>query len=159
MTEDQNALAREILASACEISVATNRSDGWPHVSVVGFVSDGLVLYFGCAAGSQQALNLARDARVSITATGPPTSSCKPQSLSLAGDACFVTECGELGRVIELMIARYGADLASNGVIDLAQTHLVRVDPKAISLLDCAIANGNRSDFDIAPRKVQSRAA
>lgn len=70
-----------------------------------------------------------------------------------------MTERVELGRVIELMIARYGAELASKGVIDMAQTRIVRVTPRTMSLLDCPIASGRRPDFVIAPLNAESRAA
>lgn len=159
MTENQNVLAREILAFATEISVATNCADGWPHMTAASFVSDGLVLYFGAASGSQHVINITRDPRVSVTAVAPPESWRKARSLSLVGAAMFVTECGELGRVIELMIARYGANLASNGVIDMAQTRIIRVNPKTMALLDCPLNSGERPGFAVAHQAAESQAA
>ena len=43
------------------MTVATNRSDGWPQATTVGYVSDGLTLYFLCSPQSQKAENLARE--------------------------------------------------------------------------------------------------
>jgi len=47
--------------------VATNRPDGRPQATTVGYVSDGLTIYFLCGAKSQKAGNLARIAGFSLT--------------------------------------------------------------------------------------------
>ena len=45
------------------MTVATLRPDGWPQATTVGYVSEGLTLYFLCGLESQKAKNLARDNR------------------------------------------------------------------------------------------------
>jgi nitroimidazol reductase NimA-like FMN-containing flavoprotein (pyridoxamine 5'-phosphate oxidase superfamily) len=50
------------------MTVATNRPDGWPQATTVGYVNEGLTLYFLCGRQSQEAQNLARDNRVSLEA-------------------------------------------------------------------------------------------
>jgi len=52
------------------MTLATNRPDGWPQATV-GYVKDGLTLYFLCNLKSQKAANLARDSRVSLTVGRP----------------------------------------------------------------------------------------
>ena len=49
------------------MTVATLRPDGWPQATTVGYVNDGLTLYFLCGLESQKAKNLARDNRLSLT--------------------------------------------------------------------------------------------
>ena len=49
------------------MTIATLRPDGWPQATTVGYVSEGLTLYFLCGRDSQKAANLARDDRVSLT--------------------------------------------------------------------------------------------
>ena len=49
------------------MTVATLRPDGWPQATSVGYVSEGLTLYFLCGLDSQKAKNLARDNRISLT--------------------------------------------------------------------------------------------
>jgi nitroimidazol reductase NimA-like FMN-containing flavoprotein (pyridoxamine 5'-phosphate oxidase superfamily) len=49
------------------MTLATNRPDGWPQATTVGYVNDGLTIYFLCSPQSQKAANLARDSRVSLT--------------------------------------------------------------------------------------------
>ena len=43
-----------ILEAGCEMTVATVRPDGYPQATTVNYVSDGLVIYFGCAAEFQK---------------------------------------------------------------------------------------------------------
>jgi nitroimidazol reductase NimA-like FMN-containing flavoprotein (pyridoxamine 5'-phosphate oxidase superfamily) len=57
----------ELLDQHRLMTVATNRPDGWPQATTVGYVNDDLTLYFLCSPRSQKAANLARDSRVSLT--------------------------------------------------------------------------------------------
>ena len=43
------------------MTVAMLRLDGWPQATTVGYVDEGLPLYFLCGLDSQKATNLARD--------------------------------------------------------------------------------------------------
>jgi len=43
------------------MTIATLRPDGWPQATTVGYVNEGLILYFLCYRDSQKAANLARD--------------------------------------------------------------------------------------------------
>jgi nitroimidazol reductase NimA-like FMN-containing flavoprotein (pyridoxamine 5'-phosphate oxidase superfamily) len=42
-----------ILDGANDMTIATIRSDGYPHATTVSFASDELDIYFGCAEESQ----------------------------------------------------------------------------------------------------------
>jgi Pyridoxamine 5'-phosphate oxidase len=55
------------------MTVATLRPDGWPRATTVGYVSEGLTLYFLCGLDSQKAKNLARDNRIAAKAGPVPT--------------------------------------------------------------------------------------
>lgn len=151
MTEEQEGVAIEILAKAMDITIATNRPDGWPQATTVSFLSDGLTLYFGTWTESQKSANIARDPRVSVTANAPYPSWGEIRSLSLAGNAEFVTDPLELARVGQLMMARFGAELAKQTSIDMAQTRIVRVRPTVISLLDYSKGFGHTSQVVVAP--------
>ena len=61
------------------MTLATNRPDGWPQATV-GYVKDGLTLYFLCSLKSQKAANLARDSRVSLTSVDHDVS--KPMAIA-----------------------------------------------------------------------------
>jgi nitroimidazol reductase NimA-like FMN-containing flavoprotein (pyridoxamine 5'-phosphate oxidase superfamily) len=57
----------ELLNQHRLMTVATNRPDGWPQVTTVGYVNDSLTIYFLCSPQSQKAANLARENRISLT--------------------------------------------------------------------------------------------
>lgn len=154
MNPDQEKLALEILDKALDITIATNRPDGWPHATTVSFVSDGLTLYFGTDAYSQKSANIELDRRVSVTANAPYQLWSEIRSLSLAGEATFVTDLGDLTRVGELMFKRFGSELAKQTTIDMSQTRIVRIQPKVISLLDYSKGFGHKSDLVVAQDKV-----
>lgn len=152
-------LALDILDKALDITVATNRADGWPQATIVSFVSDGMTLYFGTWTKSQKAQNIARDKRVSVTAGAPYDTWDKIRSLSLAGEAEVVTDPAEMARVGQLMMKRFGAELAKQGGIDMAETCLVRVTPRVISILDYSKGFGHKTDLVVEPADVAPQAA
>lgn len=151
VTGDQEKLVQEILEKALDITVATNRPDGWPQATVVSFVSDGLNIYFGTDAHCQKAANIARDKRVSVTANAPYRTWDQIRSLSLAGEAAFVTEPAEMARVGELMMKRFGDEISKQTSIDMSQTRIVRIQPKVLSILDYSKGFGHKSDIVLAP--------
>jgi len=70
------ALAEDIISildSANDMTIATVREDGYPQATTVSYVNDGLTIYFGCAAASQKAGNIARNPKVALTVNLPYT--------------------------------------------------------------------------------------
>lgn len=92
------------------MTVATLRPDGWPQATIVGYVHDGLTLYFAVSAASQKIHNLRRDPRTSI-AIGHPMEGRSVRGLSMAAHASEVVDWHEIDRL--------------NGVI---RTHYPEVD-------------------------------
>ena len=45
------------------MTLATNRPDGWPQATTVGYVNDGFLLYCYVARNTQKYANILRDAR------------------------------------------------------------------------------------------------
>jgi len=69
------------------MTVATLRPDGWPQATTVGYVNEGLTLYFLCGLDSQKASNLARDDRVSLTVDHDAPQVMEITGLSMAARA------------------------------------------------------------------------
>ena len=140
MASKLRALATRVLETNEDLTLATLRADGWPQATIVGFVHDGLTIYFGIGRDSQKHRNLAHDARVSIACGGMVGDWSKIQGISLAGRAHFVVEEAEKAKVGTLMMARFGdrlAALTSAGQLtDPPEMTLVRIDPVLISVLD-----------------------
>ena len=55
-----------VLKGASDMTIATIRPDGYPQATTVSYVTDGLSIYFGCAAESQKAQNIAYNDKVSL---------------------------------------------------------------------------------------------
>lgn len=120
--------------------IATNRPDGWPQTTTVGYANDGLTLYFLCGKDSQKASNLGRDDRVSLAIDEDADQVMRIKGLSMAAHAHRVVDEAEGAKALGLLFARYPAqdgmsfDLPSPG--DVA---IFRVVPKVISVLDYSL--------------------
>jgi len=135
MTPAQRTQIATVLASANDLTIATNRADGWPQATTVSYVADGTTIYFGTWAKSQKAQNIARDSRVSIAVTAPYASWDAIQGVSLAGRAVKVTETPELERVFQLMVGKFPqiGQFVKTGDVEMT---LYRIEPEVVSILD-----------------------
>jgi general stress protein 26 len=124
-----------ILKGAGEMTIATNRPDGYPQATTVNYVSDGLVIYFGCAADSQKARNIACNDKVSLTVTLPYFNWEEIRGLSIAGKAAPVTDAKEINRVSELMLRKF-PQILRYALAGKKGVFLVRITPEVISVLD-----------------------
>jgi nitroimidazol reductase NimA-like FMN-containing flavoprotein (pyridoxamine 5'-phosphate oxidase superfamily) len=84
------------------MTVATNRPDGWPQATTVGYVNDGLTIYFLCSPQSQKAANLARDTRISLTIDHDVSDPMAITGLSMAAQAQPVTDPTEVAKAMKL---------------------------------------------------------
>ena len=131
------------------MTLATNRPDGWPQATMVGYVNDGFLLYCFVARNSQKYVNIRRDPRVSAAIGSDAAHPLDIKGLSLAGRACEVTDPVEFEHVTRLRLSRYpeyadlpppvlrGGDVEriapqppSAGVV------LLRIAPEIFSVLD-----------------------
>ena len=126
-------LVLEIMDENRTLTIATLRSDGWPQATVVGFVHDGLTLYFAVSAASQKLENIRRDPRASI-AIGHPERGGAIRGLSIAARAAEVGDWHEIDRLNGLIRDRY----PEAAVFAPRDSHaaVVRVDPWLISVID-----------------------
>ena len=121
------------------MTIATLRPDGWPQATTVGYVNDGLTLWFLCGLESQKAKNLAHDNRVSITIDHDTPDLMSITGLSMAARAHRVSDPGEAEKVIAMLPLRYPdappgtAQMKMPTPEDVA---LFRVVPEIISVLD-----------------------
>src|SRR6186713_2563228 len=89
------------------MSLATLRPDGWPQATTVGYVNEGLALYFLCGLDSQKAANLARDDRVSLTIDHDTPDLMAITGISMAARAQEVGDEAEAQRIISLLPSKY----------------------------------------------------
>ena len=115
--------------------VATNRPDGWPQATTVGYVNDGLTLYFLCSPDSQKARNLARDSRISLAIDHDTSDPMAITGLSMAAEAQPVHDPSEVSKALGLLGKRY-PEYAALPMPKPAEILVYRVVPKVISVLD-----------------------
>ena len=69
------------------MTIATNREDGWPQATVVGYANDGLVIYCLVSRDSQKFANIKRDPRVSLAIAKDYPQPLQIKGLSIAATA------------------------------------------------------------------------
>jgi len=111
------------------MTIATNRSDGWPQATIVGYVNDGFLLYCFIARNAQKFANITRDARVSMTIGSDSPNPLEIKGLSLAGLASVVTDRSEFDHVCKLRLKRY-PEYASLSVANLHEDAMQRLVPQ-----------------------------
>lgn len=117
------------------MTVATNRPDGWPQATTVGYVNDGMTIYFLCGPESQKAQNIARDDRLSLTVDHDVSDPMAITGLSMAAHARPVTDPAELAKAMKLLGERY-PEYAKFPMPKPEEIRVFRVEPKVISVLD-----------------------
>ena len=124
-----------ILEGRSEMTIATVRPDGYPQATTVSYVHDGLTLYFGTAADSQKARNIALCDKVSLTVTLPYERSEEILGLSMGARAARVSDGAEIAKVGRLMLKRFpqGADFGPDEADSIA---IFSVKPVVVSVLD-----------------------
>lgn len=119
------------------MTIATLRPDGWPQATTVGYVNDGLTLYFLCGLDSQKAANLARDDRVSLTIDHDTPQIMEIAGLSMAARATAVADRAEAERVLALLPSKYPEQTALPGPMPRPEdVRIFRLTPTVISVLD-----------------------
>ena len=119
------------------MTIATLRPDGWPQATTVGYVNEGLTLYFLCGLDSQKAANLARDDRVSLTIDRDTPDLMAISGLSMAAHARAVNDREEAARILRMLPLKYPEHVVPPFPMPTPeQVRIFRVDPTVISVLD-----------------------
>lgn len=119
------------------MTVATLRPDGWPQATTVGYVNEGLTLYFFCGLDSQKAKNLARDNRLSLTIDHDTADLMAIAGLSMAARAEAVEDRAEAEKVLRMLPLKYPeAKPLPMKMPEPGEVRIFRVTPSVISVLD-----------------------
>ena len=135
-------LRQKILALIDEhriMTIATLRPDGWPQATTVGYVNDGMKLWFLCGLDSQKAKNLALDSRVSITIDHDTPNIMAITGLSMAARTHRVTDRAEAEKVLRMLPLKYPDAPPGTRSMRMPapeEVALFRVEPEIISVLD-----------------------
>jgi general stress protein 26 len=124
------------------MTIATNRPDGWPQATVVGYANDGLIIYCFIARDSQKYANIMHDPRVSIAIANDYHQPLQIKGLSLAAKVLVVEDQGEIDHAREILIRRY-PEYKVMPRPDPAAVPLLRITPEIASILDYAKGFGH----------------
>ena len=125
----------ELLDAHRIMTVATNRSDGWPQATVVGYANDGLIIYCVVSRDGQKFANITRDPRVSLAIANDYPQPLQIKGLSIAGHAEISNDPGEREHAQEILLKRY-PEYRIMPPPDPAVLPLLRITPQIVSLLD-----------------------
>ena len=129
------------------MTIATLRPDGWPQATTVGYVNEGLTLYFLCGLESQKAANLARDDRVSLTIDHDTSDLMAITGLSMAAHAHAVSDRAEAEKVLRMLPLKYPeySDMRTlpMPIPSTDEVRIFRVVPTVISVLDYSLGFGH----------------
>jgi hypothetical protein len=118
------------------MTIATLRPDGWPQATTVGYVNEGLALYFLCGLESQKAKNLARDNRVSLTIDHDTSDLMAITGLSMAAHAQTVVDPAEAGKILRMLPLKYPGVSLPGPMPTPDEVRIFRLRPTVISVLD-----------------------
>ena len=137
MNEDLRQKILRLLDEHRIMTVATLRPDGWPQATTVGYVNEGLTIYFLCGLDSQKARNIARDDRISLTIDHDTPDLMAITGLSMAARATAVSDRAEVEKVLRLLPLKYaGAPPPPIEMPTWDEIRVFRVAPVVISVLD-----------------------
>ncbi len=145
----------ELLDSNRILMIATNRPDGWPQATTVGYANDAECIYVIIGRESQKAANLSRDNRVSLTIGGDTPDPMGITGLSMAARATEVTDAEERQRALGLMLERY-PEYAAMAPPALDSIVLLRIVPEIVSILDYAKGFGHADLVRLEPASHQN---
>lgn len=117
------------------MTIATNRPDGWPQATVVGYANDGLVIYAFVGRNGQKCANIQRDPRVSVAVARDYAQPLAIRGLSLSGRALIVDDTGEVEHASALLLRRY-PEYRIMPPRNPAEVALLRITPEIVSILD-----------------------
>lgn len=130
------------------MTIATNRPDGWPQATVVGYANDGLIVYCLISRDSQKFANITYDPRVSLAIANDYPQPLQIKGLSIAARAVEVTDQGEIDHVAEILLRRYPEYKVMPRPIPAAVPTL-RLTPEIVSILDYSKGFGHSDLIDV----------
>lgn len=128
------------------MTLAVNRPDGRPHASTLGYMNDGLNLYFITSKDSEKLSNLVADPRVGVAIRGDAQDG-EAVGVSIDGRAMILTAPDEVDRVLGLILQR--APEISPWAPGPGQSVVVKVIPEIIEAVAVIEARSHAQRYRI----------
>jgi len=138
----------DMLARHSVLTLATNREDGWPQATTVGYVNDRLLIYVMTFPQAQKVHNIELDPRVSLTIDRAEEDWGKIKGLSMAAMAEEVNTPEEAKHVTQLMLEKF-PQIKAMPKPDPSEVTILRLTPKVISMLNYEKGFGNTELIEV----------
>ncbi len=148
----------EILSRHRLMAVATVRSDGWPQNTIVGYVNDGLLLYFLISRSSQKFANIAQDNRVSIAIGGDFKFTHNIEGISAAAWASEVTEMDQREHAYRLLVGRH-PEYGAFSTPDYERAAVMRARCEVVTVIDYSQGFGHADVVNVGAGGIVSMTA
>ena len=149
--KEKKLLVLRLLDKHRVMALATNRPDGWPQVTQVGYVNDGFLLYCFVARDSQKHANILLDPRISASIGSDAPRPLDIEGLSLAGKADIVTDQSEFAYASRLRLKRY----PEYAVPVPYKADGARIAPELFSVLDYSQGFGHSDLITFSDRDLE----
>lgn len=117
------------------MTIATNRADGWPQATIVGYANDGLILYCFVGRDSQKFANVTRDPRVSLAIANDYPQPLQIKGLSMSARVDIVEDQGEIDHALDILLRRY-PEYKVMPPPDPSAVAMLRFTPDVVSILN-----------------------
>lgn len=143
--------AVEILDSNRIMAIATIRPDGWPQATLVGYASEGILLYFAISRTSQKFANIERDNRVSIAIGRDFHDPGSIRGLSIAAHVSEVSDPEQRDRALERLLDQHPGlkRLETPSLTD--DMVVMRAAPAIITIIDYSKGFGHSDLLSVGP--------
>lgn len=148
MEQETERFILDMLAGHSVLTLATNREDGWPQATTVGYVNDGLLIYVMTFPQAQKVYNIKRDPRVSLTIDSAEEDWSKIKGLSMAAMGEVVSVPEEIKHVTQLMLEKF-PQIKEMPEPEPEDVIMLRLTPKVISMLDYEKGFGNTELIEV----------
>ena len=142
------AAAIRILDSHRVMAVATNRPDGWPQNTIVGYANLGLLIYFVVFRSSQKLSNIRADGRIAIAVGQEPDGLNQLQAVYAGAESAEVTDDSEKAQAWKLLSERH-PNLAGLDLPAPSEAAVMRTKCKHVSVLDYRSSFGHHAAFTV----------
>ena len=145
---DAQSDAIRILDGHRTMAIATNRPDGWPQNTIVGYANVGLLIYFMVFQTSQKLANISKDPRVAIAVGDEPADLRTLEAIYAAAFAAQVLDPGEREIAWKLLTERH-PNLSDYQLPESGEAAIIRTLCKHVSVLNYRKHFGRQIEFAV----------
>jgi len=145
---DAQSDAIRILDSHRIMAIATNRPDGWPQNTIVGYANVGLLVYFMVFQSSQKLANISKDPRVAIAVGNEPAALTTLEAIYAGAFATEVVDPAERELAWKLLAKRH-PNLSDYQLPESGEAAIVRALCTHVSVLNYQKHFGRPIEFTV----------